>query len=662
MVKFISKITNLSQIKRITFRDDINGLRAISVLAVVFYHADISLFKGGWLGVDIFFVISGYLISNIIISELNEGTFSFKYFYLRRIKRILPALFSTLLLTIPLAYFLLTSKSILEYAHSLVSSIFFYSNYYFLNLDFYNAEPAKYIPLLHTWSLAIEEQFYIIFPLFCFLIFKFSRKIFGLLIMLLIIFSLYLNITSVEITKFYQFQFRIWELLIGVLIMILSSNLKLKNISFIGYPIMLFPIFFFDDNWINDIEPKLISLLGVSIILYSNTKWSIFDKLFSNKIVNLIGLSSYSIYLLHQPIFAFFRTYKLTRIENILNQTTEVNSIETLFLLISIICMGYLSFTFIEVKMISKKSQLVGLILCFSTLLVFSFLFSNNKLETIKSRNLPEEIKILSIQENRSTYQDGRSCDNRELIDLCFFDNKSDINVVTVGDSSFRNLQTIVNKSSEAMFNYTQLTHGGCLYIVDTSFRERDCPMYDKGELDSYINNIENSIIIYGGRFPFYMEEERFFNGYVLEKGSFNQSKNLTFEEKKYYIKKTIDLFLSNNNYVILVYPIPEQGWDVYELYYNRTVDWDDDLGYPHEIYKKRASSSYEILDEVNNERIYKILPENIFCDTFIENQCAAKYGNQIFYFDDDHISLDGQRLVSEKILEQIKEIILLHQ
>ena len=104
-MKLFLKLSDISNIKRIAFRQDINGLRAISVLAVVFYHAEIELFKGGWLGVDIFFVISGYLISNIIISQINEGTFSFKHFYIRRVKRILPALFSTLLFTIPFTYF-----------------------------------------------------------------------------------------------------------------------------------------------------------------------------------------------------------------------------------------------------------------------------------------------------------------------------------------------------------------------------------------------------------------------------------------------------------------------------------------------------------------------------------------------------------------------------
>ena len=215
MVEWIYKLTDISSIKRISFRQDINGLRAIAVLAVVFYHAELELFKGGWLGVDIFFVISGYLISNIIISELNEGTFSFKNFYLRRVRRILPALFSTLLLTTPFAYFFLTPKALEEYIDSLIASVFFYANYHFMNLDFYIAESTKLMPLLHTWSLAIEEQYYLLFPLLSFIVYKYFKKYFTFFIGFITIGSLYLNTLSQSSDKFYRLEFRIWELLLG---------------------------------------------------------------------------------------------------------------------------------------------------------------------------------------------------------------------------------------------------------------------------------------------------------------------------------------------------------------------------------------------------------------------------------------------------------------
>ena len=163
-MKLISTFSPTS-IERINFRKDIHGLRGLAVISVVFYHSNFELLQGGWLGVDIFFLISGYLISNIIISELNIGKFSFRAFYKRRIRRIIPALLSTLSITTLFSYWLLTPKSLIEYSEAMISSIFFYSNYYFQNLDFYNTEPAKFNPLLHIWTLSVEEQFYVLYPL-----------------------------------------------------------------------------------------------------------------------------------------------------------------------------------------------------------------------------------------------------------------------------------------------------------------------------------------------------------------------------------------------------------------------------------------------------------------------------------------------------------------
>ena len=199
VLKNLHSFLSITSIQRISFRPDINGLRAIAVMGVVFYHAGFKFFQGGWLGVDIFFVISGFLISNIIISEFNNYKFSFKSFYIKRIKRIIPALISTLLISIPFSYWLLTPKAMIEYTKSLSASLLFYANYYFQNLDFYNAEPTKTMPLLHTWSLAIEEQFYILFPLLCFLLFKFSKKNLTIYFAILFLISVYLNSTTYQL-------------------------------------------------------------------------------------------------------------------------------------------------------------------------------------------------------------------------------------------------------------------------------------------------------------------------------------------------------------------------------------------------------------------------------------------------------------------------------
>ena len=212
-----------------------------------------SIFEGGWLGVDIFFNI-WILISNIIISEHLEGKFLFKKFYLRRARRLLPSLFFTMLMTIPFSIAILSPKAFKEYTEALLSSLFFYANFYFKSLDFYIAEPSKFNPLLHMWSLAIEEQFYILFPVVLFLFFKIIRRhLFSILLALFSI-SVYLNSTEQGYDKFYNLEFRAWELLLGALIMIISSNIRFEKIEILGLFLIVFSIYYFDNNWIIQIE------------------------------------------------------------------------------------------------------------------------------------------------------------------------------------------------------------------------------------------------------------------------------------------------------------------------------------------------------------------------------------------------------------------------
>ena len=161
--------------KRIKYRPEIDGLRAVAVISVILYHAQISfshyeLFRGGFIGVDIFFVISGYLITSIIYKELIfQGSFSFKNFYERRVRRILPILLLVILSSIPFAWLYLLPVNFVDYSKSILFSLGFNSNFYFWSSGLsYGAESALFKPFLHTWSLSVEEQFYILFPLIFF--------------------------------------------------------------------------------------------------------------------------------------------------------------------------------------------------------------------------------------------------------------------------------------------------------------------------------------------------------------------------------------------------------------------------------------------------------------------------------------------------------------
>ena len=180
---------------KLNYRPEIDGLRAIAVCAVIFYHTQVTIFniepfKGGFIGVDIFFVISGYLITSIILKELLiTGTFSFRYFYERRVRRILPALLAVMIVSLPFAWMYLLPSNFLDFSKSILYSLGFGSNYYFYSSgQEYGAVSGLLKPFLHTWSLSVEEQFYILFPLVLLIFFKFLKRY--LIFILILVFLL----------------------------------------------------------------------------------------------------------------------------------------------------------------------------------------------------------------------------------------------------------------------------------------------------------------------------------------------------------------------------------------------------------------------------------------------------------------------------------------
>ena len=182
---------------KLVYRPEIDGLRAIAVVAVILYHAKITIlgyqpFKGGFIGVDIFFVISGYLITTLILKEIvRTNQFSFKYFYEKRIRRILPVLLCVTIITSIVSYFILLPLSLIDFVKSILATIFFFSNIYFWIVgNKYGEESELLRPMLHTWSLSVEEQFYILFPIFLIIIFKFFKKYIAKILILIFLFSL----------------------------------------------------------------------------------------------------------------------------------------------------------------------------------------------------------------------------------------------------------------------------------------------------------------------------------------------------------------------------------------------------------------------------------------------------------------------------------------
>ena len=647
LMQILTDLFDISKIKRISFREDINGLRAIAVLSVVFYHADIGVFKGGWLGVDIFFVISGYLISNIIVSELNEGTFTFKNFYLRRIRRILPALFSTLIVTIAFSYLLLTPKAMQEFINSIISSLFFFANYHFMNLDFYIAESTKVMPLLHTWSLAIEEQYYLLFPLFAYLIFKYLKKYFLFIVVLITTISVYINTATQSLEKFYRLEYRVWELLLGAVVMILSNNFKIKNLEKIGLPLLVFPLLVFDHYSINDIEPKLLALTGVSLIIFSNTKHTFLTKILNFKALSVIGLSSYSIYLIHQPLFAFVRLSYSGRL------LTFSDNEKYILIGLSII-FGYFSFIFVEQKNLRNTSY-IFLLLSFIFIILFSIIGISDSGYSSRFNDTTSYLQKYYLPQQRDGIDEELCIKNSseyEYFCNLNYDQKNE-NLVIIGDSHLTTISAeLIENNNLENFNIFLFLRQGCPFILSLKNNETraNCGSDLISNEFKSITESNKTTTIFGGRFPWY------FNGDAFETNYGTIGDDTRFGGKDFLIglEENINFLVENSSKLILIDPIPELGYFPLEPYLYKQYDIKDEITYDVEYWNQYSVEVNNLLDDQTNSKIFRVKPKKIFCDNFFANRCTSSFEGIFFYYDDDHLTRDGARLVVDEVLTHI--------
>ena len=401
------------------YRKDIDGLRAVAVFSVIFYHANFETFKGGFVGVDIFFVISGFLITNIIIENLSKNKFSISDFYIRRARRILPLLFLVIFICIILSFILLDYSAVGSFSKSAISSLLFYSNFYFWKYVPYFSSQVELQPLLHTWSLSIEEQFYIFYPLFFIILFKFSKKFVfhGLLFFFLSSFlvCLWASYNTSGNLNFYLGFTRGWELLAGALISILifeknflqKERVILKEVlSFIGILLIFFSIFFFDSQIVYPGFFTLIPTVGTVFLLINNNPKSFVKKFLSNKYLVFLGLLSYSLYLWHQPFFAFSKIY--------LEDLSFFYKVLLIFftILVSFFSWKYVEQSFRNKKIINSEKFIKSIIIFLIFLL--PILLLNTKVFTSNS-NISTEAKLAKLLTNHEKIY-SMNMDERQFI------------------------------------------------------------------------------------------------------------------------------------------------------------------------------------------------------------------------------------------------------
>ena len=304
--------------KKFKYRPEIDGLRAISVIAVLLFHADLG-FHGGFVGVDVFFVISGFLITSLLMRDIVSEKFTLADFWERRVRRIVPALAAVLIPVLIAGYFIMLPGDLVELGESAIAQAVILANVYFWNETGYFAGPADLKPLLHTWSLAVEEQFYLFFPIFLYAIAKWFPKRITLILGAIFVASFALNIYAVQrymSATFFLLPTRAWELLAGSLIAVNQRPewTKSRSISefgsFLSLGLIFFAIFAFDKTTVFPGWAATLPILGATGYIFFNSdvdELTTTGKFLATKPMVFIGLISYSLYLWHWPILAYLR-------------------------------------------------------------------------------------------------------------------------------------------------------------------------------------------------------------------------------------------------------------------------------------------------------------------------------------------------------------------
>ncbi len=469
-----------------SYRPDIDGLRAVAILLVLTFHCFPDLLKAGFIGVDIFFVISGYLISGIIFKNLEKNTFSFKEFYFRRIKRIFPVLILVLASCLIFGWFFCYPEEYLELARQSSAGASFLANFELLKESGYFDTAAETKPLLHLWSLSIEEQFYIFWPLLLWFSFK-TKYNFLRFTILITILSFIVNLIIIKHhpeAAFYLPICRFWEIMIGGILAYLqlhhphfNNNAKLKNYqSFAGLALIITSLFFINRHQEFPGYWALLPCFGAFLIIAGGTNSLVNRHLLANKLMVGIGLISYPLYLWHWPLISF---------ATIIKGKQPLPEMMALVMVLSFV-LAYLSYKFVETPIRHNNKNKNIIILVSVMLIIFISGVAIIKLNGIENRtNAKKFLLIRTMNRGQATDYD---CLNqyRQLGDIsyCRIVGDGAKKIFVIGDS---HSQAIFNGYSQTLAKDYQIIHiadSGCPFYTPNKDTD-DKPIAGGQDIDS---------------------------------------------------------------------------------------------------------------------------------------------------------------------------------
>lgn len=632
------------------YRPEVDGLRAIAVIPVILFHAGVSGFSGGFVGVDVFFVISGYLITSIITLEIHSKTFSVSRFYERRARRILPALTVVMLACTPLAWAWMSPTQLVDFGQSLIATSLFGSNVLFWRESGYFSAAAELKPLLHTWSLGVEEQFYLLFPLLLLGLKAFSSRVLAVLLSVIFITSLGLaqwasyNASS---ANFYLLPTRIWELLAGALVAIRTARRSTGSevFSLVGLLMVVSAVLFFESSTPSPSLWTTIPVGGSVLLLLFGTKDTLVGKLLAIRPLVAIGLVSYSAYLWHQPLLAFFRIRTLEKPEGV----------ALIAVLLATLALAALTWKLVEQPFRN------GLVLRHYRPSVFAASFVSICLGLVvgiilvcgagwPSRIAPFGGTFASVDPYGKilvpNYGLAEACDQPWPVDLKKCSTSQSPTVALWGDSFAMHLAPVLS-ASKTRRDFTQLTLSQCgpLYKLATQgdLRPwRDCMDHNQSVGEYILTNPNIELIILSSPFDHLLNPIFGVDGQVITND----------DEKVKAITDGFKIFTdaahAAGKRVVVVSPPPRMGADLGTcVISSRLMALDESVcDFDATAHDRYSAPSDELLGAIG-----KIVPviwlDELIC---VEGRCPATIEGQPLYRDRGHFSIVGSARLGGRI------------
>lgn len=631
-----------------SYRNDIDGLRAICIGAVVMFHAGFDDWKGGYIGVDVFFVISGYLITSMIARDMAEGRFSFLSFYERRARRLLAATIPMVIFTTLFAWAFYTTSNFLAYAKSLVAFAAYVSNWYFLATTGYFGTDANVTPLLHTWSLAVEEQFYFVFPVLLMLL---SRRKALVVPALALIAVLSVSYAQAEIAlgnhdrAFYSLFSRFWELMAGALLALKAQDVeKLARFSTpmraVGLALVITPIFTFGPTTSVPGFATLIPVSGALLLLAASpTVRDPFVKVLEASPVTYLGRISYSLYLWHWPIFGAVNTLFLDR-----------NDLHAVLGIAASIGAASLSYHYLEHpirkrRLLPRKIDMAGLVAASlaASIAVGAYGWSTGGWP---GRFSPEVESTAALAAKRPADPDNCFKTPEETNDFCKINVKpgEPVDLLLWGDSHAGSLIPAFRQYAEANgLSFAATARADCLPLVGV-WRTKDdinkvCRKFNDEAL-AFINEHEVKNVAITARWQVYTTGPQI----LLDDAHKTAVKSQVKTVFRDGVARTLDALAGKN--IMIIEQMPELHGELPAAYLLMQR-----IGLPPSTVaatlkdhrKKNRTSTEAFTSLEQSHRFGRFDPATVFCANEL---CSFEAGGKLLYFDDDHLNTEGGQFI----------------